>query len=149
MLPEQTRIFGNSVPIRECFPDIVTMPQLFRNNGYFTARVGKIFHYGVPGKIGTDGLDDPESWNYVVNPIGIDKINEEDTFSLIPGKYGATHRGSNCTTMSPIPKNCTIRHFLFRSANLDRHECSSHRCSRIGTTVHALSGISSERRDAA
>ncbi|MFP6581447.1 MAG: sulfatase-like hydrolase/transferase, partial [Candidatus Hydrogenedentota bacterium] len=55
LYPEQTRIFGNGTPIRRPFPNVVTMPQLFRNNGYFTARAGKIYHYGVPKHIGTDG----------------------------------------------------------------------------------------------
>jgi iduronate 2-sulfatase len=49
-----------------------TWPQHFKNNGYYTARVSKIFHMGVPIGIerGTDGADDPRSWTERFNSQG-------------------------------------------------------------------------------
>ena len=74
--PDKTRIFDLKTDFRKTLPDIVTMPQLFRSNGYFVARVGKLFHYGVPPDIGRLSLDDPKAWEVAVYPRGRDKDDE-------------------------------------------------------------------------
>src|ERR1051325_6389202 len=87
--PDTTRIFDLQTDFRKStLPDAVTMPQLFRQNGWFAARVGKIFHYGVPGQIGTSGLDDPLSWEQVVNPRGRDRDEENKVTNLNPRNQG-------------------------------------------------------------
>lgn len=52
--PWTTRIYQIGPFLRETMPDIVTLPQHFKNNGYFTRSLGKVYHVGI---------DDPPSWS--------------------------------------------------------------------------------------
>lgn len=88
--PDTTKVYENSTHFRETDPKTVTLPQSFQKAGAFVARVGKLYHYGVPLQIGTSGLDDAPSWMQVVNPIGHDRAVEDKIFSLTPGQFGGT-----------------------------------------------------------
>ena len=60
--------------------NIPTLPQLFRESGYWSGRVSKIYHMGVPGNIytGDNGTDHPASWD--------ERYNVSVMESLTPGK---------------------------------------------------------------
>lgn len=90
--PATTRVADLNTPFRAALPDIQTLPQYFRSHGYFSGRVGKIFHQGVPGGIGEAGPDDPASWDKVVDPRGRDRDAENGRLvELTPGiPYGSS-----------------------------------------------------------
>ena len=54
-LPDNTRVWHNRNLFRDAEPDIVTLPQLFKNHGYHTVSLGKIFS-------GNERELDPDSW---------------------------------------------------------------------------------------
>lgn len=82
--PDQIKVYDLDRHFRDELPDVVTLSQAFQQAGYFAARVGKIYHYNVPAAIGTDGFDDPPSWNQTVNPKGRDKTDEALVFNAEP-----------------------------------------------------------------
>jgi uncharacterized sulfatase len=45
--PDELGILSNKTPVRKKWPDLVILPQLFRENGYFTAGLGKLLHQGL------------------------------------------------------------------------------------------------------
>ncbi|MBN2295539.1 MAG: sulfatase-like hydrolase/transferase, partial [Pirellulales bacterium] len=89
--PNSTGILANSQIFRQTIPSHKSLPQAFRLVGYFAARIGKLYHYNVPTSIGTNGHDDPGSWEMELNPAGCDRLEEEPhIFSLLPGRFGGT-----------------------------------------------------------
>ena len=69
--PHAINMLGYKSP-RPAIGDRATWPQHFKNNGYHSARVSKIYHMGVPGGIeaGTNGADDLASWTERFNSQG-------------------------------------------------------------------------------
>ena len=59
LYPNSTGILANAQIFRQTIPSHVSLPQAFRQAGYFAARIGKLYHYNVPNSIGTNGHDDP------------------------------------------------------------------------------------------
>jgi iduronate 2-sulfatase len=57
--PDVTGITTIGPHFRDSLPDVVTLPQYFKQNGYFTQGFGKVYH---------NGLDDPKSWSVPHDP---------------------------------------------------------------------------------
>lgn len=122
--PDHTGQLGNGGHFRDNIPDVQTMPQSFQKAGYYVARVGKLFHYGVPTQIGTDGVDDPPSWQHVVNPRGADKDVEDQIHTLVPGQFGGVLSwlkvdGSDADQTDGLSATATIK-LLEQQATADK-----------------------------
>ncbi len=91
LYPNSTGILSNAQIFRQTIPQHVSLSQAFRQQGYFAGRIGKLYHYNVPNSIGTDGHDDPASWEVELNPAGVDRTEEHPKiFSLTPNQFGGT-----------------------------------------------------------
>ncbi len=82
-------------------PSLASHPSMagfFRQQGYYSARVSKIYHMGVPGGIerGEPGGDDPDSWDYAYNVLGPETLSPGNLELLSPGNL---HYGSNFSRM--------------------------------------------------
>ena len=75
--PLTNRVTGNGGTVD---PERITLPRHFANHGYWTARVSKIYHMGIPGDIiqGTSGRDHAASWHEAHNIHALE--------TLTPGK---------------------------------------------------------------
>jgi len=58
--PEVSGVMDLKTRLRDIHPDIITLPQFFKNNGYETAAAGKVFD---PRNVDSRDDDDPASWS--------------------------------------------------------------------------------------
>jgi len=85
--PDSIRVWGLTKHFRDETPDVVTLPQLFKQNGYYTHSIGKVYHgSGRPSK-------DPPSWS---DKPELDHFEKIDNYFLkknrTGGKAAATER---------------------------------------------------------
>ncbi|MEO6243971.1 MAG: sulfatase, partial [Opitutaceae bacterium] len=74
--PETTGIYVLNTPIRSALPDVVTLPQYFREQGYFSAGAGKIFH--------NTRTSDAKAWDSYEDGPG----NDSQEKAAIASRYG-------------------------------------------------------------
>ncbi|MCS6863463.1 MAG: sulfatase [Gemmataceae bacterium] len=100
--PDTLRVYENATPFRNNVPEAQSLGQTFQKAGYTVVRVGKLYHYGVPAQIGTDGLDDKPSWMKTINPRGRDKDDEEKDliFTLNPNAKGSARYGGTLSWLA-------------------------------------------------
>jgi len=79
-----------------------SLSELFKDNGYYTARVSKIYHMGVPIDIetGSNGQDDKASWTERFNSQGPEWTAEGEAELVQNNPYGLLPRkGGNVMTI--------------------------------------------------
>ena len=95
--PDTTKVWDLETHFRKALPDVVALPQHFKNEGYFTHGKGKIYHHG---------FDDPASWSvptlYPKAPEGREKQSN---------KPGAT-KAENEVRRWEVPMCPTIRFMM-------------------------------------
>jgi iduronate 2-sulfatase len=96
--PEVLRIYDLGTNFRKSTPDVVTLPQWFKQHGYASHGVGKIFH------VGTETMKTPASWSvphfhaktigYVLPENRAKLTREEALFANAGGEVSKLPRGA-------------------------------------------------------
>ena len=100
--PNATTTYGYVSGRENVGPDRKSWSQLFKENGYYTARVSKIFHMGVPIHIeeGSDGTDDEASWTERFNSKGPEWMADGEAELVQNNPFGTKPRaGGNVMTI--------------------------------------------------
>lgn len=82
--PNSSGVYGNDHWWRPALPDVVTLPEHFRRNGYHAAGAGKVFHH-------TDGFNPPEVWDEFFAQVFDDPWSRRDTHGGANGAFPDWH----------------------------------------------------------
>lgn len=93
--PDSTKVYRLKRHFRQTVPEVTTLPQLFMQNGYFSARVGKVFHMGVPDAMArcSSGGDDSLSWHKAINCYGYELNSNGYFYNATPWETDSAGMG--------------------------------------------------------
>jgi iduronate 2-sulfatase len=77
--PETINILGNRTHLESVLDGRITMPGLFRSNGYYTVSIGKVFH-------GSNEHNDPDAWDEIYHYKTTDTGRRGEGRNLTGGK---------------------------------------------------------------
>ncbi|MEZ5426850.1 MAG: sulfatase [Pyrinomonadaceae bacterium] len=108
--PTQTRIYNNNDYFRRTFPDWITLPQYFKQNGYATLRSGKIFHGGIDDQVswteGGEPTDPAITERGKTPPVQPKKESEDDeNESATPQPQEPNRKASNSDRIIVLPND--------------------------------------------
>lgn len=105
--PDTIQVWDLKTHFREAKPDVVTLPQLFKNHGYHTRSIGKVFHgSGKPSQ-------DPISWS--VKPL-YDYFRDPKVRYATPENLKGTGLKRAASESAEVPDNTYIDGIICDSA---------------------------------
>ena len=71
LYPESAKVLNNTTHLKDVLGDKITLPYLFKENGFCTMSIGKVFH-------GSNEQNDPKAWDefHMYEPTAIGKTGE-------------------------------------------------------------------------
>lgn len=84
MRPDSTGIYDLNHPLRQTLPDAMSLPRFFREHGYRTISLGKIYHHPK---------DDQQYWDVLDNCTGPIYASAESVAVIAEKRQAATKRG--------------------------------------------------------
>ncbi len=85
--PDSTKVWDLETHFRKAMPEVVTLPEHFKQNGYFVQGMGKLFH---------GGFDDPQSWSvpWTSPKKGHGTYGLPENLALVEAKVAASKKAS-------------------------------------------------------
>ncbi|WP_395750141.1 sulfatase [Prosthecobacter sp.] len=112
LYPATTKMLGNRQDLgayKVSNPELADHPSiggLLRRQGYFSARISKIYHMSIPGGLeaGSAGGDDPDSWDWTYNVLAPETYSPGKLKLLTPERLAW---GSNFATLQ-VPDELAV-----------------------------------------
>lgn len=98
MRPDSIGVTGNHSHFRDLHPDVVTLPQHFKQYGYHAAAIGKIYHGVFPDGASItkwDTMGDPESWSVPAVRFGPRYYYTEEGIAAARSIYEKVYKPKN------------------------------------------------------
>ncbi len=93
--PDTTRVWGNRTHFRDTIPEVVTLPQRFRQEGYYTQAIGKVLHGNKADRL---SWSEP-AWPAGGRQAGMQYIDEEGFAAMRRKHPGQQWSGAEIPTL--------------------------------------------------
>lgn len=91
--PDSIRVWDLKRFFRETVPEAVSLPEYFKQHGYFTRSFGKIYH---------DGLPDPQSWSV---PAQLEDVSKREDYRLPENRAPHKAQKAAATEFAEAPED--------------------------------------------